>query len=113
MASKKTLQEFNKKVGKAVQDLGGIINPKRPVEMGTELDINTKAGKLSVKLHEPNGVSQVFSVFSRFDDEKKATATLSEYHSRNLNKFSGKWNHHSVSAEECFGDFISALNEII
>lgn len=113
MASKIVLQKFNKKVVKAVQDLGGVIDTKRPATSGPGLNISTKAGLLAVKLHEPDRPSGIFSIFCCFYFPTKAVITLSTNQQRRLNAYSGKWNFHSDDEKYCFDDFISNLKEIL
>lgn len=110
MASKVQQEKFNKAVEKEILKLGGTIVRKTPEGRG-ELSIKTKAGKLSVSLHEPD-VSKLFSIFCCFEDPLLANEMLSSANKSNLNSNSGKWNYHYDSADVCLEVFLFSLKEI-
>ena len=111
MASKIIHENFNKRVIKKITELGavhhGSIGSSRYL-------IETKAGLLNISLHEPRS-SSLFSIFCCFDDTKKATKILTETNGfiENLNKYSGKWNFHSISEVRCQTLFETKLKEIL
>ena len=111
MASKKVLQAFNNRVIKAVKELGGVVKTL-PFDL-YQLEIETKAGKLNISVHEATKASDVFSIFCRFEDVDKANKVLSEDNSINLNRYSGKWNFHYLGADSCFDVFVMSLKEIM
>jgi len=110
MASKVQQEKFNKAVEKAVLALGGTI-VRKTAEGRLELSINTKAGILSVSLHEPES-STLFSIFCRFEDPLLANEVLSSTNKSNLNSHSGKWNYHYKTSETCLEVFLFSLKEI-
>lgn len=101
MASKKMIEAFNKKVEKIVLTHGGTS--EKPIGSGKRWTIKTKAGDLSVSVHEPEKMS-LYSIFCRFDKPKEALELLIEVgleekvpNARNdgrLNRYSGKHNYH-------------------
>lgn len=99
MATKKQQSEFNKNVIDYITGIGAVEIHNANV-YGYEL--MTKAGVLLITVHEPEK-SEVFSIYCRFEDEKKAFEILGD--NERLNSYSGKWNFHNGIAE-------SALNNI-
>lgn len=98
MASKKTMQQFNKKVesylisigakkvqGHYSEDFGGFC-----------YEVQTKAGVMNVIADEPDK-SEVFTVFVRFEEPEKVKEFIPNiYHATGHN---GKWNIHEWDAE--------------
>ena len=107
MASKIQMAKFNKKVEAIVLSIGGTLNSSLPYRW----DIQTKAGKLFVRVHEPEA-GNLFSIFCCFDNEKLANEMLTESNKSNLNKSSGKFNFHYSDEELCLKIFTSSLKEI-
>ena len=107
MASKIQMAKFNKKVETIVLSMGGTLNSSLPYRW----DIQTKAGKLFVRVHEPEA-GNLFSIFCCFDNEKLANEMLTESNKSNLNKSSGKFNFHYSDEELCLKIFTSSLKEI-
>lgn len=107
MASKIQMAKFNKKVEAIVLSIGGTLNSSLPYRW----DIQTKAGKLFVRVHEPEA-GNLFSIFCCFDNEKLANEMLTESNKSNLNKSSGKFNFHYSDEETCLRIFTSSLKEI-
>lgn len=99
MATKKQQSEFNKNVIDYITSIGAVKNLNSNV-YGYEL--MTKAGILLITLHEPEK-SEIFSIYCRFEDEKKAFEVLGD--DERLNSYSGKWNFHNGHPQ-------SALNNI-
>lgn len=110
MASIKMLEAFNKRVIKAIVGLGAVSKNETFVHHYT---IQTKAGQLLISLHIPDFPSGIYCIFCRFEDVEKAKQVLTPTNQENLNKFSGKWNHHYLGADSCFEIFISSLKEIL
>lgn len=108
MASKVQMEKFNKKVEKLVLELGGVEQNRHS---GKLWELQTKAGLLSVSVHEPEA-SKVFSIFCRFENPKLANEILTDYNKSNLNPHSGKWNYHTLKEEDCLESFRSSLKEI-
>ena len=111
MASVKMLTAFNKKVIKAIIELGAKPYPNQ--SFCDQYFIETKAGKLDITLHREDKPSKIYSIFCRFEDPKKATEVLTPYNASNLNKYSGKWNYHMSNDKELFAQFIECLTEIL
>ena len=101
------MAKFNKKVETIVLSMGGTLNSSLPYRW----DIQTKAGKLFVTVHETEA-SKLFSIFCCFEDEKLANEMLTESNKSNLNKSSGKYNFHHSDEETCLRIFTSSLKEI-
>ena len=99
MATKKQQSEFNKNVIDYITSIGAVKNLNANV-YGYEL--MTKAGILLITVHEPEK-SEIFSIYCRFEDEKKAFEVLGD--DERLNSYSGKWNFHNGQPQ-------SALNNI-
>lgn len=109
MASKKAQEQFNNKVIKAIEKMGAKnLNQS----FGQRFEIETKAGKLFISLHDPEK-SEVFSIFCCFDDVKRANETLRTENKENLNKHSGKWNYHYRDSNSCLDIFVNSISEII
>jgi len=111
MASKAKITAFHNRVIKNVKELGGIV--KIDNEYRVQIDIETKAGKLEIYLHKPNRPSKLFTIFSCFDEPKKAVEVLSSTNQSNLNKYSGKWNYHFQDEKDCLEIFLDSLKEIL
>lgn len=109
MASVKMLEAFNKKVIKALQELGATLVEETYRYV---LTLNTKAGILTVSLHKEDKPSKLFSIFCRFEDVEKAKLVLSASNQENLNKYSGKWNYHYLGAKSCLEVFLWSLKDI-
>ena len=107
MASKIQMEKFNKRVEKIVLGLGGIPTPNDIYKWA----IKTKAGKLSITVHEAQA-SELFSIFCCFDDHLLANEMLGENNKGNFNENSGKWNFHVSSEEECLQRFTYKLRLI-
>lgn len=110
MASIKMLEAFNKKVIKAIVKLGAVSTNETFIH---HYNIQTKAGQLLISLHLPESPSGIYCIFCRFEDVEKAKIVLTPINQDNLNKHSGKWNFHYLSADSCLEIFLSSLNEIL
>lgn len=105
MATKKQTEIFNKQVEKLVLGFGGKLI--RETEGGyKQWEVPTKVGILSISLHEPDK-SSCYSIFSCFDDVKRAKELLGT-HPR-LNPHSGKFNWHVVNKNEIIDSFIEYM----
>lgn len=113
MASKKQHESFNKKVIRYLQVIGGERIEKHHF---THYKVKTKAGNLEVSLHNPEK-GQVFSIFAKFDDEKKALQELqtigNSFSIDRLNKYSGKWNFHLDDSELTLTTFKFELTPLL
>ena len=107
MASKIQMAKFNKKIEAIVLSMGGTLNSFIPYNWS----VQTKAGKLFVKVHESEA-SKLFSIFCCFEDEKLANEMLTESNKSNLNRSSGKFNFHYSDEETCLRIFTYSLKEI-
>lgn len=97
MASKKHHQAFNNRVIRAILDLGAVKGNSQLYQYS----INTKYGELGISVHEPYP-SPVFSIFTRFSGEENP-----------LGGYTGKWNFHSWSQDECIDNFTNQLKSIL
>ena len=109
MASKAKIQSLNNKVKKFTVGLGGTI--KIDDDYRTEININTKVGRLDVKLHKPDSARLLFSIFTCFDEPKKAAELMPS--DRSLNTWSGKYNIHDTHSDICMQIFQSFLKSIL
>ena len=109
MASVKMLADFDKKVIKALKELGATYVEESYRHV---LTLETKAGLLTVSLHKEEKPSNLFSIFGRFEDVEKAKLVLSASNQENLNKYSGKWNYHYLGAKTCLEVFLWSLKDI-
>jgi len=72
-----------------------------------QFTIITRIGLLQITL--PKEHDNLFTVFCKFMDKEK----YSIFNSVRVNKYSGKWNFHSVDEDFCFDQFESELNSIV
>lgn len=105
MASKKATAQFNKEVGKVVTDLGGTVSSQRE-DGHTCWSLNTKAGNLNITVHAPEK-TMLYSVFTCFDEPKKAKEVIGNYLPSRLNEHSGKFNFHMADKT----DILTILKE--
>lgn len=104
MATKKQQSDFNKKVITYLMGIGAEL-----VKVN-EFRLNTTAGELKVILHDAEA-SQVYSVFCRFEDEKRAKETVPNL--IRLNIYSGKYNFHEFDAGVLLNLLDSELSSIV
>jgi hypothetical protein len=110
MASTAAIHKFNKDVVKSIDEIFGIkTTPPKKAE-AVQLHLETKAGTLRITLSKPDP-TPVFSIYCRFDDPKQAAEVVTNTY--RLNHYSGKWNFHEMSAEECISKFKSEILDII
>lgn len=107
MATKKQQSEFNKNVIDYITSIGAVKNLNANV-YGYEL--MTKAGILLITVHEPEK-SEIFSIYCRFEDEKKAFEVLGD--DERLNSYSGKWNFHTTFPLHCLYQFETELTPLL
>lgn len=112
MASKKQHEAFNKRVVKAITELGA-----KPTNLDSDtfrsFGIETKAGELHISLHTPM-TSPVFSIFTRYIDHRKAKEVLEPLGlDKDLNRYSGKWNFHSLDEQKCMETFLNSLKKVL
>lgn len=110
MASKKAMEKFAKDINKYLISIGAEkIENYSTCANGYKL--NTTAGLLHITVPVKEA-SQVFTIFTRFEDEKMA-ATVLRKHTLNFNKYSGKYNFHYYSHDECQCEFVEAISDIL
>jgi hypothetical protein len=110
MASTAAIHKFNKDVVKSIDEIFGIkTTPPKKAEP-VEIKLETKAGTLHITLSKPS-LTPVFSIYCRFDNPKLAFSVVTNTY--RLNHYSGKWNFHEMSAEECISKFKSEILDII
>ena len=107
MATKKQQSEFNKNVIDYITGIGAVEIHNANV-YGYEL--NTKAGILLIALDEPER-SEVFSIYCRFEDEKKAFEVLGD--DERLNSYTGKWNFHNGIAESALNNLKREISHLL
>lgn len=100
MASKKQHEAFNKRVIKAITELGATNGNSSLYQYS----INTKYGELGVALSTLYP-SPVFSIFTMFKNPPPEVT--------DANPYSGKWNFHDWSDKECLNKFITRLKQIL
>lgn len=114
--SKKSQQDFLKKAEQLILRLGGkLVNDWN---WRKEFDIPTIAGNYRVSLINDtsfNKGSKLYTIYGKFDNIELAKEKISD---GNLNRYSGKYNFHYLSAEDCldlFEDFVESIktNEIV
>jgi hypothetical protein len=110
MATKKQQEVFNNKVSSEIKKLGGTRVAYNNPTYFREYILKTEVGELEVTLHDPTP-SPVFSIFARFKDIDNARVGVPDKH--RLNHYSGKYNFHSVSADECLEDFLNDIKQIV
>jgi hypothetical protein len=93
-------EKFNKAIKKIVEDKGAknISHNK--------WEIDTKHGKLSIKLHEPEK-RKLFSVFTEFSEPDKAKEHT------DCNPHTGKWNFHKTDMDKCINIFQYSLEKVL
>lgn len=111
MASKKVTAQFNKEVGKIVTDLGGTLTYQRE-DGHTSWSLKTKAGKLDITVHAPEKTF-LYSIFTCFDEPKKAKEVIGNYLPSRLNEHSGKFNFHMADKTDILTSFKQSLEFII
>lgn len=101
--------DFNKKVKDIVEKIFEGIPSN--INKNSSWFVKTKAGDLRISIHPD--ASCMFSIFTCFDDEKRAKNILESIGcAHNLNYHSGKWNHHSTDFYECLNSFFEPLTKI-
>lgn len=114
--SKKSQADFLKRAEALILQYGTLVNDWG---WSKEFDIPTVGGNYRVSLYDNShfqnkgerDYSKLYTIFGRFDDVKKA----SEYPfiaDGNFNKYSGKYNFHYLSAEDCLNMFKGFVDEI-
>jgi hypothetical protein len=97
--TKKQSKEFNDKVTKVILADG--------FEQGDYyFTKNTYFGLVTVNIPNQTG-SEIYTIFSRFDKPNKAIRVF------NCNRFTGKYNFHSMDAQETLGMFEYFLWELV
>jgi len=81
---KRDQEKFAKQAERLIEKLGGTITG----ECGYIWTLETKHGPLHLNVSVNSGNDGPFTVFTRFDDPKRAHPTTG------CNPYSGKWNHH-------------------
>jgi hypothetical protein len=105
---KKKQQAFYEDVLEYILSIGALNT--RIGALCTHYKIDTIAGELFVTLDEPDS-SKIFSIYCRFEDEKKAAEMLGN--TERLNKYSGKWNFHTTCPLHCLHQFKTELEPIL
>lgn len=106
MASKKTIEAFNKKVLNIIQEFGA-----EQIKDNT-WSLKTKAGTLKITFASLD-VSKVFSIFCVFENGRGAIECVSDRGENNLNAHSGKWNFHDTDSKELLREFKAELTHVV
>lgn len=99
--TKKQSAEFNKKIIEVILQAGFVVDESIGEKRWQK---TTNFGKVSISLHQQGG--DVYSIFTRFADVAKAKTIF------NCNSFSGKYNFHFFSSQDCMACFEFYLHEL-
>jgi len=105
----KQAKEFTKKVSEFLTSIGAT---EKEDVLGYGWHVETTCGVLKVIVPTPesNAKSTVATIFTRFEDPKRASARL---HLKTCNPFSGKWNFHEYTTERCLESFTDHVTKIL
>jgi len=110
MATKKQQQSFYEDVLEYIVSIGA--KNRHIGEICSHYKLDTIAGELFIFLETPQA-SKIFSICTRFEDEKKAKVYLLHGTFNRLNPYSGKWNFHNYSADETLIRFKMELTPLL
>lgn len=108
MATKKQQQAFYEDVLEYIVTMGA--KNRHIGELCSNYKIETKAGELLIFLETPQ-TSKVFSIFTCFEDNKRAKEMMPD--NDRLNQYSGKWNFHNYTHDECLCRFKQELAPLL
>lgn len=103
--TKANRDKFQERLYDLMESLGG--RPRREYAGGrTVWDLDTPAGPLEVR-----SVDNYGAITAQFKDPKRAAKCMNYGAIKNVNPYSGKWNHHygNVKADVAFQDFSSRM----
>jgi len=91
-----------------VQKVNELIKSKNPLVLEEgRYKLNTTVGELMVIIHDELDQDLIYSIFTRFDEPKRARETVK------CNPFSGKYNFHFTEIDDCLSSFSQFLDDVV
>ena len=103
--TKAQTNQFRKDALRILEDIGA----KETTTVFKELyehTVQTKYGPLLISIDSSQGA--VYTIYTRFEDPKRIPPALFP----KPNRYSGKWNFHEYSADECLSTFEKVINAV-
>ena len=105
--SKKRIQKFAEDFKKQMLLVNAVELPLQYEGQGLRYEVDTIYGKLNVLF--PADQKIVPTIFAQFQELEK----YEKFDNPRINSYSGKWNFHYFSPEECLEVFVFELSKII